>query len=50
MHNFTESEERRALRAAVADLGRRYGGEWFQRKARGGEKTTEMWDEAAKLG
>ena len=50
MSAFTESEERRALRAAVADLGRRYGGEWFQRKARGGEKTAELWDEAGKLG
>ncbi|MCT2583861.1 acyl-CoA dehydrogenase family protein [Actinophytocola gossypii] len=50
MNTFTESEERQALRAAVADLGRRYGGEWFQRKARGGEKTTELWTEAGKLG
>jgi alkylation response protein AidB-like acyl-CoA dehydrogenase len=50
MSAFTESDERRALRAAVADLGRRYGGEWFQRKARGGEKTTELWTEAGKLG
>ncbi|GAB3445124.1 acyl-CoA dehydrogenase family protein [Actinophytocola sediminis] len=50
MNAFTESDERTALRAAVADLGRRYGGEWFQRKARAGEKTTELWDEAAKLG
>jgi hypothetical protein len=50
MTGFTESEERRALRAAVADLGRRYGGEWFLRKARGGEKTAELWDEAGKLG
>jgi alkylation response protein AidB-like acyl-CoA dehydrogenase len=50
MNNFTESEERRALRSAVADLGKRYGGEWFQRKARSGEKSTELWDEAGKLG
>jgi alkylation response protein AidB-like acyl-CoA dehydrogenase len=50
MSGFAESEERQALRAAVADLGRRYGGEWFQRKARGGEKTAELWDEAGKLG
>jgi alkylation response protein AidB-like acyl-CoA dehydrogenase len=47
---FTESEERQALRAAVADLGKRYGGEWFLRKARGGEKTAELWEEAGKLG
>jgi alkylation response protein AidB-like acyl-CoA dehydrogenase len=50
MNAFTESEERTALRAAVGELARRYGGEWFQRKARNGEKTTELWDEAAKLG
>ncbi|MGH3762982.1 acyl-CoA dehydrogenase family protein [Actinophytocola sp.] len=50
MNAYLESEERQALRAAVADLGRRYGGEWFRRKARGGEKTTELWDEAGKLG
>jgi alkylation response protein AidB-like acyl-CoA dehydrogenase len=47
---FSESDERQALRAAVADLGKRYGGEWFLRKARGGEKTAELWDEAGKLG
>jgi alkylation response protein AidB-like acyl-CoA dehydrogenase len=47
---FSESEERQALRSAVADLGKRYGGEWFLRKARAGEKTAELWDEAGKLG
>lgn len=50
MIGFTESDERQALRAAVADLGKRYGGEWFLRKARGGEKTAELWEEAGKLG
>jgi len=48
--NFVESEERQALRAAVADLGRRYGAEYISRKARAGEKTTELWEEAGKLG
>ena len=47
---FSETEERQALRAAVADLGRRYGGEWFLKKARAGEKSAELWDEAGKLG
>jgi alkylation response protein AidB-like acyl-CoA dehydrogenase len=47
---FNESVERQQLRSAVADLGKRYGGEWFLRKARGGEKTAELWDEAGKLG
>jgi alkylation response protein AidB-like acyl-CoA dehydrogenase len=50
MTGFSESEERQALRAAVADLGRRYGGEWFLKKARAGEKSSELWDEAGKLG
>jgi alkylation response protein AidB-like acyl-CoA dehydrogenase len=47
---FLESEERQALRAAAAGLGKRYGAEWFRRKARAGEKTVELWEEAAKLG
>lgn len=48
--NFTESDERKALRAAVADLGSRYGHEYFVAKARTGEKTHELWAEAGKLG
>lgn len=47
---FMESEERQALRAAVADLARRYGAEYMSGKARGGGKTTELWSEAGKLG
>ncbi|MFD7653448.1 acyl-CoA dehydrogenase family protein [Actinosynnema sp. NPDC059797] len=48
--NFTESAERRALREAVAALGRRYGHEYFNAKARSGEKTDELWAEAGRLG
>ena len=48
--NFTETDERKALRAAVADLGARYGQEYFTAKARAGEKTEELWAEAGKLG
>ena len=47
---FVESEERRALRAAVADLAKRYGAEYLSSKARSGGKTTELWAEAGKLG
>jgi alkylation response protein AidB-like acyl-CoA dehydrogenase len=47
---FVESEERAALRAAVADLASRYGSRYFTAKARSGEKTTELWAEAAKHG
>ena len=50
MTNFTESDERRALRKAVADLGSRYGHDYFVGKARSGGKTTELWEEAGKLG
>jgi alkylation response protein AidB-like acyl-CoA dehydrogenase len=48
--NFTETDERKALRSAVADLGSRYGQEYFTAKARAGEKTDELWAEAGKLG
>ncbi|WP_033438285.1 acyl-CoA dehydrogenase family protein [Saccharothrix sp. NRRL B-16314] len=48
--NFTESEERRALRKAVSDMARKYGQEYFIAKARAGEKTDELWAEAGKLG
>src|SRR5215469_6716081 len=48
--NFVESEERQALREAVFDFGSRYGAEYFTAKARAGEKTTELWAEAGKLG
>jgi alkylation response protein AidB-like acyl-CoA dehydrogenase len=48
--SFVETEERRALRAAVAELGRKYGYDYFTAKARKGEHTTELWAEAGKLG
>jgi alkylation response protein AidB-like acyl-CoA dehydrogenase len=49
-NGFTESEERLALRAAVADLAGRYGSGYFTARARAGEKTTELWAEVAKHG
>ncbi len=48
--NFTESDEQRALRSAVADLGSRYGYTYFSRQARSGGRLTELWQEAGKLG
>ena len=48
--SFVESEERRALRAAVAELGAKYGSEYYRRKAASGEKTQELWEEAGRLG
>ena len=43
MTNFSESEERLALRREVAKLAGTFGREWFTQKARAGEKTTELW-------
>ena len=48
--SFTENDERRALRAAAAELGRRYGYEYYITQARNGGKLTELWREAGKLG
>ena len=45
-----ESEERRALRAAVAALGSRYGATYLQAQARAGLDTNELWLEAGRLG
>lgn len=50
MSAFVESEERRALRKAVRDLGRKYGESYFYAAANEGRKTTELWSEAGKLG
>ena len=48
--SFVESEERRALRTAVRELGRKYGYAYFNERARSGGQTTELWQEAGKLG
>ncbi|MEI8407019.1 MULTISPECIES: acyl-CoA dehydrogenase family protein [unclassified Kribbella] len=48
--SFIESEERQALRKAVGELGKKYGYDWFNRQARTGGHTTELWLEAGKLG
>ncbi|CAM5484048.1 acyl-CoA dehydrogenase [Streptomyces avidinii] len=45
-----ESEEHKALRAAVAALGQRYGREYLARTAREGRHPDELWADAAKLG
>ncbi|PRY63830.1 hypothetical protein BCF74_101237 [Knoellia remsis] len=47
---FTETEERRDLRKAVAELGAKYGPEYFRTAAKEGRKSTELWDEAGRLG
>jgi alkylation response protein AidB-like acyl-CoA dehydrogenase len=48
--SFIESDERQALRAAVAELGRKYGASYYAEKARSGGKTDELWAEAGALG
>ncbi len=48
--SFIESEERQALRKAVAALGANYGQDYYLEKARSGEHTDELWREAGKLG
>ncbi|HJQ46596.1 MAG TPA: acyl-CoA dehydrogenase family protein [Amycolatopsis sp.] len=48
--SFTESRERQALREAVGELARRYGHAYYTGLARGGGHTTELWDEAGRLG
>jgi alkylation response protein AidB-like acyl-CoA dehydrogenase len=45
-----ETEEHRALRAAVAALGKRYGRDYMTTVIREGSHTHELWAEAAKLG
>ncbi|MCX5198643.1 acyl-CoA/acyl-ACP dehydrogenase [Streptomyces sp. NBC_00249] len=46
----TESEDHKALRTAVAALGRRYGRDYLARVAREGRHPDELWADAAKLG
>jgi alkylation response protein AidB-like acyl-CoA dehydrogenase len=48
--SFVEPEERTALRQAVADLAKRYGPDYVRKQAKAGLKTTELWEEAGRLG
>jgi alkylation response protein AidB-like acyl-CoA dehydrogenase len=43
--NFTEPEERVALREAVKKLAGKYGREYIEKQAREGGKTTDLWNE-----
>ncbi|MEU0596730.1 acyl-CoA dehydrogenase family protein [Streptomyces sp. NPDC006393] len=45
-----ESEEHKALRAAVAALGKRYGRDYLTRTVADGKPPTELWSEAGRLG
>ncbi|MEV5448326.1 acyl-CoA dehydrogenase, partial [Streptomyces sp. NPDC052644] len=48
--NFDLTPEQDQLRDAVRALGRRYGHSYFVEKAKSGGHTTELWDEAGRLG
>ena len=48
--DFDEGDDLRALRAAVAELGARYGHRWFLEQARSGNRTDALWAEAGKAG
>jgi alkylation response protein AidB-like acyl-CoA dehydrogenase len=48
--SFTESDERRRLREAVAALAGRYGHDYVVRQVRKGEHLDELWAEAGKQG
>ncbi|MER7990661.1 acyl-CoA dehydrogenase family protein [Streptomyces noursei] len=49
-NSVIESEEHRALRAAVAALAKRYGREYFTAVVAAGKHTDELWQEAARAG
>ncbi len=48
--DFIESDEHRALRDAVAELGKEFGMDYWLAKARSHEPTDELWKKAADLG
>ncbi|GHJ51513.1 hypothetical protein Nm8I071_08200 [Nonomuraea sp. TT08I-71] len=48
--NFDLTPEQDQLRDAVRALGRKYGHGYFVEKARAGAHTTELWQEAGRLG
>lgn len=50
MTNFTESEERLALREAVFKLASSYGHAYVEEKTRKGEKLTELWQDMGRHG
>jgi alkylation response protein AidB-like acyl-CoA dehydrogenase len=48
--DFDYTPEQQLLRDSVAALGKRYGHRYFVAKAKSGQHSDELWDEAAKLG
>lgn len=50
MSNFTETDERQALRESVAKLAASYGHSYVAEKTSKGEKLTELWQDMGKHG
>ncbi|HEY1486839.1 MAG TPA: acyl-CoA dehydrogenase [Micromonosporaceae bacterium] len=50
MATFDLTEEQEALRAAVAELGAKYGHRYYVEAAKSGGHTDELWAEAGRLG
>jgi alkylation response protein AidB-like acyl-CoA dehydrogenase len=50
MNHFHETSSQQQLRRAVADLAGRYGLEYYLEKAKAGEDTTELWQDASRAG
>ncbi|OIJ97879.1 acyl-CoA dehydrogenase [Streptomyces sp. MUSC 14] len=50
MSPVIETEEHKALRSAVAALGKRYGRDYLVQAVAAGKPPTELWSEAGKLG
>jgi hypothetical protein len=48
--DFAETDEQRMLRSSVAALAGKYGHKYLWAKAKAGEKTSELWEEAGKAG
>ncbi len=48
--SYVETEEQQMLRKQVREIGRKYGREYYTRKARDGESPDELWSEVAKHG
>src|SRR5215218_3851115 len=48
--SFIETDEQQALRKAVAAMSANYGQDYYLEKARAGQHTDELWQEAGKLG
>ena len=49
-NGFIENEERQALRKSVAAMAASFGPGYYLQKARAGQHTDELWNEAGKLG